>query len=196
MYDRNHYFDLGLILKPKPKLADTFSWYHNWHRNHISKGESNYRDSIGYCFPKTKLNAKYYTFLDYFWIFVFKFKLTMTYIPLKSGKAWENLIFLKKSFGYRKKKSSLIPKLDLGFCSWYWTKSSVNQGVGVDLRSGRSTFLIDAVHKNKTIVTYNSPGSFMFLLKRTFRLSYIAEHKNRFAFLRLINRLWDFQRDF
>ena len=24
MYDRNHYFGLGLIPKPKPKLADTF----------------------------------------------------------------------------------------------------------------------------------------------------------------------------
>ena len=39
VYDRNHYFGLGLIPKPKPKLADTFGRY----RNHISKGKYNYR---------------------------------------------------------------------------------------------------------------------------------------------------------
>ena len=29
VYDRNHYFGLGLIPKPKPKLADTFNRYRN-----------------------------------------------------------------------------------------------------------------------------------------------------------------------
>ena len=29
VYDRNHYFGLGPIQKPKPKLADTFRQYHN-----------------------------------------------------------------------------------------------------------------------------------------------------------------------
>jgi hypothetical protein len=30
VYDRNHYFGLGLIPKPKPKLADTFGRYRNY----------------------------------------------------------------------------------------------------------------------------------------------------------------------
>ena len=41
VYDRNHYFGLGPIPKPKPKLADTFSRYRN--QNYILKGESSYR---------------------------------------------------------------------------------------------------------------------------------------------------------
>ena len=43
VYDRNHYFGLGLI--PKPKLADTFGRYcdHDQYRNHILKGKSRYR---------------------------------------------------------------------------------------------------------------------------------------------------------
>ena len=43
VYDRNHYFVIGPILKPKPKLADTFDRYCTHYRNHISKGECNYR---------------------------------------------------------------------------------------------------------------------------------------------------------
>ena len=42
VYDRNHYFGFGLILKPKPKLADTFGRYRNRYRNYILKGESSY----------------------------------------------------------------------------------------------------------------------------------------------------------
>ena len=41
VYDRNHYFSLGPI--PKPKLADTFGRYHNRYRNYILKGESSSR---------------------------------------------------------------------------------------------------------------------------------------------------------
>ena len=37
VYDRNHYFGLGEILKPT--LADTFIRYCNRYRNHISKEE-------------------------------------------------------------------------------------------------------------------------------------------------------------
>ena len=40
VYDQNHYFGLGPIPKPKPKLADTFSRYRNWYHNYILKGES------------------------------------------------------------------------------------------------------------------------------------------------------------
>ena len=40
MYDRNHHFSLGLIPKPKPKLANTIGRYRNQYRNHISKGET------------------------------------------------------------------------------------------------------------------------------------------------------------
>ena len=42
VYDRNHYFGLGPILIPKPKLANTFGRYCNRYRNHISKGKSSY----------------------------------------------------------------------------------------------------------------------------------------------------------
>ena len=42
VYDQNHYFGLGPIPKPKPKLADTFGRYHNWYRNYILKEESSY----------------------------------------------------------------------------------------------------------------------------------------------------------
>jgi hypothetical protein len=38
VYDRNHYFGLGRI--PKPKLADTYGRYRNRYRNYIFKGES------------------------------------------------------------------------------------------------------------------------------------------------------------
>ena len=41
MYDRNPYFGLGLIPKPKPKLADNLGPYCNRYRNEISKGKSN-----------------------------------------------------------------------------------------------------------------------------------------------------------
>ena len=41
VYDRNHYFGLGPI--PKPKLADTFGRYHNRYRTYILKGEFNYQ---------------------------------------------------------------------------------------------------------------------------------------------------------
>ena len=43
VYDRNHYFGLGPIPKPKPKLADTFGQYCNRYQNYILKGESIYR---------------------------------------------------------------------------------------------------------------------------------------------------------
>ena len=43
VYDRNIYFGLGPLPKPKPKLADTFGRYCNQYRNHISKGGSKYR---------------------------------------------------------------------------------------------------------------------------------------------------------
>ena len=42
-YDRNHYFDLGLIPKPKHKLAETFDQYRNRYQNHISEGKSSYQ---------------------------------------------------------------------------------------------------------------------------------------------------------
>ena len=42
VYDRNHYFGLGSIQKPKPKLADTFGRYSKRYWNHILKGESSY----------------------------------------------------------------------------------------------------------------------------------------------------------
>ena len=40
VYDRNHYFGLGPI--PKPKLANTFGKYHYKYQNHISKEKSSY----------------------------------------------------------------------------------------------------------------------------------------------------------
>ena len=44
VYDRNHYINLGQILKPKPKLADTFGRYCSRYWNHISKVVSSYRN--------------------------------------------------------------------------------------------------------------------------------------------------------
>ena len=38
LYNLNHYFGLGLIPKPKPKLADTFG--RNRYIDYISNGES------------------------------------------------------------------------------------------------------------------------------------------------------------
>ena len=38
VYDQNHYFGTGLILKPK--LANAFSQYCNQYQNYISEGES------------------------------------------------------------------------------------------------------------------------------------------------------------
>ena len=43
VYDRKHYFCLGLIPKPKLKLADAFSQYRNGYQNYYSKEESSYR---------------------------------------------------------------------------------------------------------------------------------------------------------
>ena len=43
VYNQNHYFVLGPILKPKPKLADTFGQYRNQYQNHILQGEYSYR---------------------------------------------------------------------------------------------------------------------------------------------------------
>ena len=40
VYDWNHNFGLGLISKPKPKLANTFGRYRSWYQNHILKGKS------------------------------------------------------------------------------------------------------------------------------------------------------------
>ena len=42
VYNQNHYFGLGTIPRPKPKLADTFSRYRNRYKNHILKGQSSY----------------------------------------------------------------------------------------------------------------------------------------------------------
>ena len=44
VYDQNLYFGFRPILKPKPRLADTFGRYCNQYRNqnHIPKGESSF----------------------------------------------------------------------------------------------------------------------------------------------------------
>ena len=34
VYDRNHYFGLGPVPKPKPKLADTYNRYRNRYQNY------------------------------------------------------------------------------------------------------------------------------------------------------------------
>ena len=46
VYDRNPYFGLGLIPKPKPKLSNAFCRYRNQYWNHISKGESGYQVNL------------------------------------------------------------------------------------------------------------------------------------------------------
>ena len=42
VYDRNCYFDLGPIPKPKPKLDDDLGRYRNRYQNHTSKQESSF----------------------------------------------------------------------------------------------------------------------------------------------------------
>ena len=42
MYDRNHYFGLGPISKPKPKLADTFGRYRNRYWVKTQKSANNW----------------------------------------------------------------------------------------------------------------------------------------------------------
>ena len=37
VYNQNHYFGFGLILKTEPKYADTFGGYRNRYQNHIPK---------------------------------------------------------------------------------------------------------------------------------------------------------------
>ena len=65
VYDRNHYFGLGPIPKPKPKLADTFGRDRNRYRNHISKRKSGYQSIVQGNFfhhkraPNTKFAATY-----------------------------------------------------------------------------------------------------------------------------------------
>ena len=70
----------------------------------------------------TKFAAKYSRFSHYFWRLVFYFKLSKTYISIRSRKSWEDLKkFEKKKFRILKKHSTLIPipKLDFGFGSQY-----------------------------------------------------------------------------
>ena len=43
LYNLNHYFGVGPIPKPNPKLADAFGGYNKRYRNYILKGESSYR---------------------------------------------------------------------------------------------------------------------------------------------------------
>ena len=62
VYDRNHYFGLGL--KPKPKLGDTFGGYHNQYQKQHLKRENLVTDSKRYFFlhkraPKTKFSSKH-----------------------------------------------------------------------------------------------------------------------------------------
>ena len=69
VYDRNHYFGLGPIPKPKPKLADTFGRYRNWYETKFQQ-ENLVTDSMGYFFhhkrTPEKFAAKYQILLDYF----------------------------------------------------------------------------------------------------------------------------------
>ena len=62
VYDRNHYFGLGL--KPKPKLGDTFGGYRNRYQKQHLKRENLVTDSMRYFFlhkraPKTKFSSKH-----------------------------------------------------------------------------------------------------------------------------------------
>ena len=90
VYDRNHYFGLGPI--PKPKLVDTFGWYHNRYRNHISKGESST--------PKTKYTNSlvnpdsFYTNFTNNWFLSLKFRNSE-----KATKIWKisNLVLTIQS---------------------------------------------------------------------------------------------------
>ena len=53
VYDRYHYFGLGPIPKPKPKLADTFGRYRN-RTKAIFQRENLVTNSMGYFFNHKK----------------------------------------------------------------------------------------------------------------------------------------------
>ena len=85
VYDRNNYFSLGLIPKPKLKMADTFGPKPHFKRRNLVT------DSMGYYFhhkkdSKIKFAAKYEIFLDYYCRSMFNFKLFKFYIPQEVGK--------------------------------------------------------------------------------------------------------------
>ena len=126
VYDRNNYLSLGLIPKPKLKMADTFGPKPYFKRRNLVT------DSMGYFFhhkkdSKIKFAAKYEIFLDYYFRSMFNFKLFKFYIPPRSRNTWanwKNEKMAKKREGKnskkRQKKLSLLPitKLDyLGFNS-------------------------------------------------------------------------------
>ena len=89
VYDRNLYFGLGPIPKPKPKLTDTFGEYHNRNQNHISKGESSYRywNNLAlvlgiFSIIKGPLKPNLLPDFKYFWI-IFNPQINMRKIRLK-----------------------------------------------------------------------------------------------------------------
>ena len=63
VYDRNHYFRLGTIPEPKPKLTDTFGRYRTDTETTFQR-ENLVTDSMGYSLhhkmaPKTEFATKY-----------------------------------------------------------------------------------------------------------------------------------------
>ena len=117
VYVRNHYFSTGPIQKPKPKLVDAFSWYRNWYRNHISKGESSYQyqNNLALIWGiffiikgalKTEFPCKFWILLDFILRSGFIFMLIKIYILLRSGKQeknWRKKIRKENSFSFGKK---------------------------------------------------------------------------------------------
>ena len=127
VYDWNHYFGLGPIPKPKPKLADTFSCYRNGYRNHISKRESSYQYYLWGIFsiikgplkPNLLPNIKYFKF-------VFEDLGSFSRLQiLQFHKELEKIIeelekhLKRKSFGFGNFFLAPIPKLNLHCEKWF-----------------------------------------------------------------------------
>ena len=127
VYDGNHYFDLGPILKPKPILADTFRRYRNRYRTTFQR-----ENLMGYFFhhkraPKPNLLPNIKDFQVYFWRSIVQLQAFKNlYNPKKQENTRKIKNFEKKGLGFWKKRvSAPILKLDFGFGSRYRNLVSV-----------------------------------------------------------------------
>ena len=109
---------VGPILKPKPKLVNSFGRYRYQYRNHI-KGRI-YLVLVWGVFSITKGPLKPYLLPNYFWRSGFIFKVLKTHPQERSGKHEKNLKLKVLVLEEKVSAPKLIPKLDFGFGSWSW----------------------------------------------------------------------------
>ena len=134
VYNQNHYFGLGTIPRPKPKLADTFSRYRNRYKNHILKGQSSYVEIATGIFSIIKGPQTLDTFRLFLKIWVY-FQAYKSLYPPKKREKMRKLWSLKKSFGlerktwlrYRYRNWSLVLVLDTE--TWFYSHTNVHRSL-------------------------------------------------------------------